>query len=304
MLTVCRAIVINYFISPALALAESNLGVKIGHLHAQETHPGLASAYRKLGRIIQAVGDNRAAQGTGEATTLQDPFNYHSSDAFIVKETLTNRQILLRELHEAKQSESSKRAAAERLRISTSVRSDKVDAAVAALRESKEQLDVKWHKTSRVTGNLLQEKRRWFNRTSNDLVLSIREYTLRQIEAERRTLATLESVRPDVRAIDSSGGLSRLGREAHPSVRRANLVSSQGPRGDAWSGLPRSTDSLSRSMSAAYLPGVRPDDDRNSPRYRAGSKALDRHATAIAGDEEDSRIDAKNAVNRLATSTF
>ena len=54
-------------------------------MNVQETHPGLATAYRKLGRIIQSCGDYHAAQGTAEATTLGDALIYHSSDAFIVK---------------------------------------------------------------------------------------------------------------------------------------------------------------------------------------------------------------------------
>src|SRR5271155_1540231 len=73
-----------------LGLAESDLGVKIGSMNVQEPHQGLANAYRKLGKTIQTTGDYHAAQGTAEATTLGDPFQYHSEDAFIVKETLTN----------------------------------------------------------------------------------------------------------------------------------------------------------------------------------------------------------------------
>ena len=82
----------------ALGLAEADLGVKVAQMHVQELHSGLGNAYRKLGRTIQATGDYHAAQGTAEATTLADPLNYHSNDALIVKETLTNRHILLRDL--------------------------------------------------------------------------------------------------------------------------------------------------------------------------------------------------------------
>ena len=116
-------------------------------------------------------------------------------------------------------------------------------------------------RTQRVTSNLLQEKRRWFDRTTQDLLSSLREYTLRQIEAERRTLATLESVRPDIRAIDASGGLSRLGRESHPPTRRPNMASSQGPKGDSWSGVPRRNDNIGRSMSGSFAAPSLPDDD-------------------------------------------
>ncbi|KAJ9312520.1 hypothetical protein DTO271D3_7222 [Paecilomyces variotii] len=287
-----------------LGLAESDFGVKLGQMHVQETHTGLASAYRKLGRVIQTVGDYHAAQGTAEATTLGDPLNYHSSDAFIVKETLTNRHILLRELIQAQQAARSKRAAADRLKASSSVRPDKVDEAISSLDEALSHENYLTKKTQRVTSHLLHEKRRWFDRTTNELLASIREYTLRQIEAERRTLSTLESVRPDIRAIDSSGGLSRLGREAHPAARRASLASSQGPKGDAWSGVPRRGDSLSRSITGSYVAPVPDDEEVNGNGAGKGRVRALSGVGSIPEEDDDDRLDARNAASRLATSTF
>lgn len=275
-------------------------------MHVQEIQPGLANAYRKLGKTIQTTGDYHAAQGTAEATTLGDPLNYHSSDAFIVKETLTNRHILLRELIQAQQATRSKLSAADRLKASSSVRREKVDEAISALDEARSHELYLSQKTQRVTSNLLQEKRRWFERTSADLRTSIREYVLRQIEAERRTLATLESVRPDIRAIDSSGGLSRLGRESHPAARRASMAASQGPRGDAWSGVPRRPDGLNRSISGSFVAPVGEEDgahgdENSSGRVRALSGAS---LKSVKEEDDDDRVDAKNAASRLATSTF
>ncbi|KAF4155804.1 hypothetical protein CNMCM6069_007675 [Aspergillus lentulus] len=288
-----------------LGLAESDFGVKLGQMHVQETHPGLANAYKKLGKVIQTVGDFHAVQATAEATTLEDPLSYHSSDAFIVKETLTNRHILLRELIQAQQATRSKRAAADRLKVSSSVRPDKVDEAINALDEAQSHEDYLTKRTQRVTSNLLLEKRAWFERTSNDMLNSLREYTLRQIEAERRTLATLESVRADIRSIDSSGGLSRLGREAHPAVRRANLASSQGPKGDAWSGIPRRSDSLGRSMSGSFVaPAADEDDETNGQGIAKGRLRSPSGVGSIVADDDEDRLDAKNAASRLATSTF
>ncbi|KAF3401324.1 Vacuolar protein sorting-associated protein 17 [Talaromyces pinophilus] len=288
-----------------LGLAESDLGVKIGHMHVQETHTGLSNAYRKLGRVIQTAGDYHAAQATAEATTLGDPLEYYSSDAFIVKETLTNRHILLRELIQAQQTARSKRAAADRLKGSSSVRPDKVDEAISALDEALGHETYLTKKTQRVTSNLLLETRRWFDRTSSDVLSSLREYTLRQIEAERRTLALLESVRPDIRAIDSSGGLSRLGRESHPTVRRSSLASSQGPKGDAWSGVPRRNDSLSRSMSGStVVVPVLADDAANGDGAGSGRTRALSGVGSIAEEDDEDKLDARNAASRLATSTF
>lgn len=289
-----------------VGLAESDFGVKLGQMAVQETHPGLGMAYRKLGKVIQTVGDYHAIQATAEATTLGEPLSYHSSDAFIVKETLTNRHILLRELIQAQQSARSKQAAAERLKASSSVRPDKVDEAINSLEEAQNHEDYLTKRTQRVTTNLLQEKRKWFDRTTNELLFSLREYTLRQIEAERRTLATLESVRPDIRSIDASGGLSRLGREAHPTVRRSNMASSQGPKGDAWSGIPRRSDNLGRSMSGSFTaPGLNEDEgDEESQAESGQGRARATSQVGSIAEEDDDRLDARNAASRLAASTF
>jgi uncharacterized tellurite resistance protein B-like protein len=275
-------------------------------MSVQEPHQGLANAYRKLGKIVQTVGDCHAAQATAEATTLGDSFQYHSQDAFVVKETLTNRQLLIREFLQAQEITRSKTNTADKLKgASTNIRREKVDEAIAALDEARSNEHELYQKTTRVTQNLVNERRKWFARTSADLRGSIREFVMREIEAERRTLALLESVRPDIRAIDASGGLSRLGRESHPAVRRSSLAVSQGPKGDAWSGVPRRTDSLSRGMSASIMGGVTEEDDAGE--NIQGLKSPVSAGTPMPGlpeEDDEDRVDARNAASRLATSTF
>ncbi|CAM1511276.1 Fc.00g087890.m01.CDS01 [Cosmosporella sp. VM-42] len=288
-----------------LGLAESDYGVKLGSMNIQEPHPGLANAYRKLGKVVQTVGDYHAAQATAEATTIGDPFQYHSQDAFIVKESLTNRQILIREFLQAQEATRSKLNAADRLKASSSVRREKVDEAITSLDDARQHETYLFNKTNRVTQNLVQERRKWFARTAADLRLSIREFVLREIEAERRTLAVLETVRPDIRSIDASGGLSRLGREAHPTVRRTSaLAASQGPKGDAWSGVPRRSDATVRSASSSFIGGVQ-DEGENDDNSESQARAKGRTALKGVSEEDDEdRVDARNAASRLATSTF
>ncbi|CAK7199747.1 Vacuolar protein sorting-associated protein 17 [Sporothrix eucalyptigena] len=294
-----------------LGLAESDFGVKLGAMNVQEPHQGLANAYRKLGKVIQTAGDYQAVQATAEATTIGDPFEYHSSDALIFKETLTNRQLLIRELLQAQETTRGRLNAADRLKGSSNVRREKVDEAITALAEARQNEAELIQKTTRVTANLVQERRRWFARTSADLRLSIRELVIREIEAERRTLSLLESVRADIRSIDGSGGLSRLGRESHPTnVRRTSLAASQGPKGDAWSGVPRRSDAvLSRAPAGGDdaggeggvggLGSPTEEYDPSSGMLRpAGIPGV------ITEEEDDDRVDARNAASRLASSTF
>ncbi|KAH6895327.1 hypothetical protein B0T10DRAFT_397323 [Thelonectria olida] len=291
-----------------LGLGEADYGAKLASMNVQEPHPGLANAYRKLGKVVQAVGDYHAAQATAEATTLGDPFQYHSQDAFIVKESLTNRQILIREFLQAQEATRSKLNAADRLKASSSVRREKVDEAIAALDEARQHETYLFNKTNRVTQNLVQERRKWFSRTAADLRMSIREYVLREIEAERRTLSLLETVRPDVRSIDASGGLSRLGRESHPTVRRTSaLAASQGPKGDAWSGVPRRSDATNRSVSSSFMSKASEEADTEDSVETTAGRGAGARAGGLKGvneEDDEDRVDARNAASRLAASTF
>lgn len=289
--------------SIALGLAEAQMGVALSQLGPQENHSGLGAAYRKLGSTVRAVGDFHLAQGTFEASSLSDPLQYHSSDAFVVKETLTNRQILMRDLLAARNNTRSKFGAAERLRSSSNVKRDKVDEAIAALEDAKRTEEELEKKCASVTRHLIGERRKWFDRTGLQLRASIREYAIRQIEAERRVLATLESVRPDIRAIDSSGGLSRLGRDHHPKVRKSSMASSQGPKGDAWSGVSRRPDGVRRveSGSVTGLPVPEEGDIDDAFKQPAASKG---GLKGLVEDDDEDRVDARNAASRLAQTTF
>ena len=273
-------------------------------MHVQEPHPGLANAYRKLGKVVQTMGDYHAAQATAEATTIGDPFQYHSQDAFIVKESLTNRQILMRELIQAQEVTRGRLNSADRLKASSSVRREKVDEAIAALDDARQHESYLYTKTTNVTQNLVLERRKWFTRTAADLRLSIREFVLREIEAERRTLALLESVRPDIRSIDASGGLSRLGRESHPTIRRSSVAASQGPRGDAWSGVPRRSDATQRTTSSSFISKVAEEDESEETPESGAGRAGSSGQSGTKDEDDDDRIDARNAASRLATSTF
>lgn len=195
----------------AIALAEQELGKRMGDLAHGEPHPGLATALARLGRTLQAASDAHSAQATAEAGTLGDALDYHSRDAFIAKETLTTRQLLMREVNQAQNSSRAKHAAAQRLRSSSSPAPDRVDEAIASLEEAKATEQHLASKLNRVTANLLSELQNWKLRTAKEMKEAMRDFVRKQVESERRVLAILESVRPDIRAIDASGGLSRLG---------------------------------------------------------------------------------------------
>lgn len=197
----------------SMSLAEREFGRRLTNLADGESHSGMANAFSRLGRTIQAVSDVRSAHATLEAATLGDALDYHSHDAFIAKETLTTRQLLIREHNQAQNTARTKELNASRLKSSASLHTGKVDDALASFSDAKASEQQLASKLNLVTTNLVLESRAWRARTSSEMQVAIVEFARKQVDSERRVLAILESVRPEVRSIDSSGGLSRLGYE-------------------------------------------------------------------------------------------
>ncbi|KAK9487339.1 hypothetical protein V1527DRAFT_404643 [Lipomyces starkeyi] len=267
-------------IRKSLGMAEIELGHRFTNMTALEFQSGMINMWKKLGKTVMSVGDIQAIKTTTEMATLGDGLLWLSNDAFVVKETLTNRQILIRDLLSAQSTSRSRHATAARLRSSATINPLRVDEALNSLEDAKQIEAALTAKVNRVTHNLIKEKNEWFANTDEDLQLYIAEYVRRMIDAERRTLAVWESIRLDIRAADGSGGLSRLGRsELPPIVRRAGVVSSQGPKGDSWSGDRRTAHGSNGIFPPMF-------DDQN--------------------EDEDgiSEVDAKNAAALLAGSTF
>ncbi|KAK9355830.1 hypothetical protein V1523DRAFT_403598 [Lipomyces doorenjongii] len=267
-------------IRKSLGMAEIELGHRFTNMTALEFQSGMINMWKKLGKTVMSVGDIQAIKTTTEMATLGDGLLWLANDAFVVKETLTNRQILIRDLLSAQSTSRSRHATAARLRSSATINPLRVDEALNSLEDAKQIEAALTAKVNRVTHNLIKEKNEWFANTDEDLQGYIAEYVRRMIDAERRTLAVWESIRLDIRAADGSGGLSRLGRsELPPIVRRAGVVSSQGPKGDSWSGDRRTAHGSNGIFPPMF-------DDQN--------------------EDEDgiSEVDAKNAAALLAGSTF
>jgi hypothetical protein len=256
-----------------------------------EHHVGLSRAYRQLSKALLQISDITSAQSTAELSTFADQLELLSQNAFIAKETLTTRHFLIREHINAQTASRAKYAALQRLKSGTKIDEAKVDEALGSYEDAKARENDMQLKVGRVTGNLIQERRIWTSRIAKHTKVAIREYVERMIEIERRTLGALEVVRPDIRNIDASGGLSWLGREAHKSVaqsrpeplsaqgrrRGGSMGLSQGPRGDAWSGVERR-----RSYRGGRGEGTIEDKDNEITQEEEYEGKLDARSAAMA----------------------
>ncbi len=273
----------------SFGLAETDFGNKLTNFTNLElVHPGMANMWKKLGKTIQSVGDIDLIKSTAEQSTLGDVLLWISKDSYVAKESMTNRYLIMRELIKAQANTKSKHSVAQRLKASSSINPLKVDEAINSLDEATRYEEGITRKVNRVTENMLLEKDEYLKQVENMFRGNIAEMVQRTIEAERRTLSVWESIRLDVRAVDTNGGLSRLGREGYPKqLRPSSFAQSQGPKGDSWSG-----DRTTRAVSI------------NTKDIVAGDSYQDSTPNDDIGEEENNVVDARNAASLLAGSTF
>jgi Vps5 C terminal like len=279
----------------ALSHSEQDFGSKISAVGQIEHHLGLSRAYRQLSKAYLQKSDITSAQSTAELSTFADQLALLSKNAFIAKETLTTRHFLIREYINAQTASRTKYAALQRMKSGTKIDEAKVDEALGSYEDAKAKEGELQQKVARVTGNLLHERGIWNARIAKDGKTAVREYVERMIEIERRTLGALEVIRPDIRNIDASGGLSWLGRESHKSVAKTrpdvppsegrsggSMGVNQGPRGDAWSGVERRRSYRRDSTS--------------------GGPVREREEDSVQDDEvEEGKLDARSAAMMLST---
>lgn len=205
---------------------------RLQQLMTCESQPGLINMWQKLSKVISVVSETESHKGILGDALYADGIALVADDAFIIKETLTNRHILMRDLIKAQQNSRSRHQTATRLKGATNISPARVDEAITQLEDA---TSIEKRVTSavrRVTDNLVVEKQVALNRMETDILGQVAQYALRSIDCERRTLAAWESIRNDVRLADSNGGLSKLGRER--TSHRSHT--SQGHFEDEWSG--------------------------------------------------------------------
>ncbi|CAG8464258.1 25840_t:CDS:2 [Dentiscutata erythropus] len=174
-----------------LAICNTEFGIKSHGLGTVEKHPPLSNGLRKLGKTLQIISELQRSQAISEAAALGDFFSYYAVNAHIVKETLANRLRIITEHENAVKETISKKRYMERLKSSTSIKSDKAE-------NYEQNLEAR---VKRVTSNLHSELQNYEDNRTQDFIKALKEYAHKQIIFEKQQLKELENLRPDINAI-------------------------------------------------------------------------------------------------------
>lgn len=269
-----------------MAISENELGNQIVELNVLENlHPGMQNMWKKFGKTITILGDLESVIGSLDLATFGDGLENIINDGYTIKEALTNRHLLMRDLIAAQTNTKLKHENARKLRNKRDINPIKVDEAIRSLQEATKFEEDLTLKIKRITENMLIEKKEYLEYLDILIKQIFKEFVIKRIEYERKKLMILEKVRLDVRLVDGNGGLSRLGREKYP-LKKAAHTPSQGPDGDSWSG-DRKVSHLSEDL-------LKQEEEENE---------VLNEEEPVQSDEEVA-IDARNAASLLGGSTF
>lgn len=256
----------------------SELGTKLKGLAQFETvHPGMRNLWEKLAKVTQFQADLILFKLISDMGSLGDGAKALSADFFEIKEALTNRYLIMRELIQAEAQTKSKHVQATKIKSRASLDPIRAEEAIRSFEYAQKAEESLHMQVKRISGEMMFERKEVIDFTEKKMKTLLKQFTLNRVEQHRKLLNHFEKIRLDVRIIDENGGLSRLNRE-HLSQMKHNLAQSQAANGDLWS---------SRKF-------------RSLTQQQAEKEEVLKNKTDI----DTGSIDAKKAASMLGTSTF
>lgn len=212
----------------------SELGSKLKGLSQFETvHPGMRNLWEKVSKVIHYQAELLLLKLICDMGSLGDGAKSLSADYFEIKEALTNRYLIMRELIQAEAQTKAKHAQAAKIKSRASLDPIRAEEAIHSLEFAQKAEESLHMQVKRISGEMMFERKEVCEFTEKKFRTLLKQFTLNRVDQNRKLLKHFEQIRLDVRIIDENGGLSRLNRE-HLSQMKHNLSQSQGANGDLW----------------------------------------------------------------------
>lgn len=260
-----------------LAAYISELGTKLKGLSQFENiHVGMKNMWEKLSKVTQIQSDLTLIQLISDMGTLGDGIKALVNDFYEIKEALTNRHLIMRELLQAQAQTKAKHLQATKIKSKVSLDPIKVDEALRSLEyatKAEESLNMQ---VKRISGEMMFERKEVVEFVEGKFQRMLKQFSLSRVEQHRKLLKHLENIRLDVRIIDQNGGLSRLNRDNLSQIHH-NLTQSQAASGDSWSS--RTFRSLAEEQA-------------------------EKESRLRKSEEVEAVVDAKQAASLLGATTF
>jgi hypothetical protein len=202
-------------------------------LESELVHPGMKNMWEKLAKVTAVQADLGLVELVNDMGSLADGLVLMADDFYQIKEALTNRHLVMRELAAAERDTRLKHAHATKVKARLSLDPLRADEAVRALEYAAKTEELLRLQLKRILGEMLFERTEIVAHTDSKLRRMLQRFTLNKVEHHRKVLKHLEGIRFDVRIVDERGGLLRLNRDNLTTLKH-NLAQSQLAQGDLW----------------------------------------------------------------------
>lgn len=217
-----------------LAAYLAELGTKLKGLAQFETvHPGMRNMWDKLGKVTQIELELALVRLISDMGSLGDGTQAMVNDFYEIKEALTNRHLIIRELLQAQAQTQAKHAQAAKIKSRLLLDPIKVEEALRSLEYATHAEENLHMQVRRISAEMIYEKKEVVDFVERKFRRMAKLFALGRVEQHRRLLKHLENIRLDVRIVDENGGLSRLNRDNLTQMKH-NLSQSQAAAGDSW----------------------------------------------------------------------
>ncbi|TID25531.1 hypothetical protein CANINC_002921 [Pichia inconspicua] len=243
----------------------------MGELSEIEPSEEMAKLWRKFHKFSSMFNEVDLIKNASLASELLRFFRQISDDTYNIKEALTNRHLLIRELLNAEEATKRKHAVITKIKMKTRIDPIQVDEAIRALEQSNVHEKELRYQVKRTTYEMLIEAKEYLEYMESSTKKLFKIIAKQQILQERKKLNKLVSNR----LINHQDSLGRLGREDLPDLPHVASSSDQ----DSWS-------------------------SRTKKNYDNDSSNNVDQTTKVDLSDELSNVDAKSAAFLLAGSSF
>ncbi|CAL9728940.1 vacuolar protein sorting-associated protein 17 [Monosporozyma unispora] len=237
--------------------------------------------YERYGKILITVSDINSVLSTMNMATLYDGLSWVISDTYGIKESLTDRHFIMRDLMNLQKQSKLKQERARKNRNKRDIDPLRLNESIHDLQNTIKLEQRTTLKLTRMTMNMTESREQWLKWYDDWIKLNIKNFTLKNIEYERKKLNVMERAKYGIRSTDSQGGLSRLGRDhlpvLSPEAHKSVIKPSQERDNDTWTTTDRHfkdtnelIKSTSRSQSAGAVELLKPaETQEDNTNYNA-----------------------------------
>ncbi|KAH3660185.1 hypothetical protein OGAPHI_007390 [Ogataea philodendri] len=248
---------------------------KLAGFQELEESSEMSKMWVKLNKVLQLYNEMDLVEGVGLSANLTDLFQLLTDDCYNIKESLTNRHLLMRELLNAEDNTKKRHSTIARLKTKSIIDPVKVDEAIRALELASNYEKELKYQVKRTTYEMLLEADEFLVYLTGVARKTFKMIAQQQIQQQRKKLHLLDTNK----LIHPTESLSRLGRES--MVQNSKNESGSRDSSDPWNSRPKKKFETEIAEPLSADSSLK--DDTN---------------------DQLARVDAKSAASLLANSSF